>query len=43
MSRLEAIAVDDWPGVDIGVPMLTENRRVGPAYRFSVANSVRFC
>jgi hypothetical protein len=29
MSRLEAIAVDDWPGVDIGVPMLTENRRVG--------------
>ncbi len=31
MSHLEAITVDDWPGVDIGVPVLTENRRVGPA------------
>jgi hypothetical protein len=31
MSRLEAIAVDDWPGVDISVPVLTENRTVGPA------------
>ena len=24
MSRLEAIAVDDWPGVDIGKPALAE-------------------
>jgi len=24
MSRLEAIAVDDWPGVDIGKPVLAE-------------------
>jgi hypothetical protein len=31
MSRLEAIAVDDWPGVDIGEPVLTENRTGGPA------------
>jgi len=25
MSHLEAIAVDDWPGVDIGEPALAEN------------------
>ena len=31
MSRLEAIAVDDWPGVDIGKPALAENWTVGPA------------
>ena len=31
MSRLEAIAVDDWPGVDISVPVLAENRIEGPA------------
>ena len=24
MSRLEAIAVDDWPGVDVGKPALAE-------------------
>ncbi len=26
MSRLEAIAVDDWPGVDASEPALTEVR-----------------
>jgi hypothetical protein len=31
MSRLKAIAVDDWPGVDVSVPVLTENQTVGPA------------
>jgi hypothetical protein len=31
MSRLEAIAVDDWPGVDISVPVLAEDRIEGPA------------
>jgi len=31
MSRLEAIAVDDWPGVDIGEPALAENWTEGPA------------
>ena len=31
MSRLEAIAVDDWPGVNISAPVLAENRTVGPA------------
>jgi integrase/recombinase XerD len=31
MSRLEAIAVDDWPGIDVSPPVLTENRTMGPA------------
>jgi len=31
MSRLETIAVDDWPWVDIGEPALAENWTVGPA------------
>ncbi len=31
MSRLEAIAVDDWPGVDIGEPALAEIWTEGPA------------
>jgi hypothetical protein len=31
MSRLEVIAVDDWPGVDIGEPALAENWTEGPA------------
>jgi integrase/recombinase XerD len=31
MSRLEAIAVDDWPGVDVGEPAFAENWTVGPA------------
>ena len=26
MSRLEAIAVDDWPGVDVSEPALAEVR-----------------
>jgi hypothetical protein len=30
-SRLEAIAVDDWPGVDIGEPALAENWTEGLA------------
>jgi hypothetical protein len=42
MSRLEAIAVDDWPGVDVSEPAFEENWTVGSAWRFSVANSVRF-
>jgi hypothetical protein len=31
MSRLEAIAVDDWPGVNISAPVLAENGTEGPA------------
>jgi len=31
MSRLEAIAVDDWPGVDVGKPALAEIWTEGPA------------
>jgi hypothetical protein len=31
MSHLEAIAMDDWPGVDIGEPALAENWTEGPA------------
>ena len=31
MSRLEAIAVDDWPGVDIGKPALAETWTERPA------------
>jgi hypothetical protein len=42
MSRLEAIAVDDWPGVDSVEPAFSENWTGGPAWRFNVANSVRF-
>jgi hypothetical protein len=42
MSRLEAIAVYDWPGVGIGEPVLAETRAEGPAWRFNVANLVRF-
>jgi integrase len=42
MSRLEAIAVDDWPGVDVSEPAVAENWTGGPAWRFSVSNSVRF-
>jgi integrase len=30
MSRLEAIAVNDWPGVDIGEPALAENWTARP-------------
>jgi hypothetical protein len=40
--RLEAIAGDDWPGVDVSEPALAENWTVGPAWRFNVANLVRF-
>jgi hypothetical protein len=38
MPRLEAIAVDDWPGVDASEPALAETWTVGPAQRFNVAN-----
>jgi hypothetical protein len=31
MSRLESIAVDDWPGVDIGEPVFAEEWTVRPA------------
>lgn len=31
MSRLEAIAVDDWRGVDVGEPALAEIYTEGPA------------
>ena len=31
MSRLEAIAADDWPGVDVSKPALAENWTEGPA------------
>ncbi len=31
MSRLEAIAVDDWPGVDVSEPALAEIWTEGPA------------
>ena len=31
MSHLEAIAVDDWPGVDVSEPAFAENWTVGPA------------
>lgn len=32
MFRLEAIVVDDWPGIDAGVLALAENWTGGPAY-----------
>ena len=31
MSRLEGIAVDDWPGIDVSIPVFAENQTVGPA------------
>jgi hypothetical protein len=31
LPDLEAIAVYDWPGGDIGEPALAENWKVGPA------------
>jgi site-specific recombinase XerD len=31
MSRLEAIPVDDWPGVDVSEPAFVENWAEGPA------------
>jgi hypothetical protein len=42
MSCLEAIAVDDWQGVDVSEPALAEIGTGGPAWRLNVANSVRF-
>jgi hypothetical protein len=30
MSRLEAIAVDDWPGVDVSEPAVAENWTARP-------------
>jgi hypothetical protein len=42
MSRLEAITLDDWPDVDVGEPAFAQNWTEGPAWRFNVANLVRF-
>jgi hypothetical protein len=34
--------VDDWPGVEVSEPAFAKDWTEGPAYRFNVANLVRF-
>jgi hypothetical protein len=48
MSRLEAIAVDDWPGIDVSEPALAKFRQSGlpsgsmSRIRYDLAKVVRF-